>query len=129
MMAENEWGKAIEVKAPISIDRDGCIVVGRYYGVVEVSHRCRPFESDRKSKIHSVILLENSVFPNGEVLNQGDECRFWGSYDLDEKLWRVVEGEKIKIAYVGPAWRKLSGGREMKIFEVRVAKESPHREL
>lgn len=116
---KDEWGKPIEVATPISIDSEGCLVVGRYYGAVEVSHR----ESERKSKIHSVILLEKIAFPNGEVLNQGDECRFWGSYDLDEKLRRVLEGEKIRIAYIG--MEKLSGNREMKIFEVRVSKEKP----
>ena len=51
---------------------------------------------------------------------EGDECRFWGSYDLDDKLRRVPLGVLVRIAYTGS--QKLSGARTMKVFEVRVAK-------
>jgi len=113
---EDEWGKPIELPAPISIDQDGCVVIGNYAGATTITHR----EDGRKSQIHSVDLLSGYVLPNGSpTMAIRDECRFWGSYDLDEKLRRVVVGQKVRIAYVGTD--KLSGGREMKIFEVRPA--------
>lgn len=120
----DEWNDPIEQVPPISIDNDGCIVVGMYTGTLEVRHR----ETGRKSRIHSVNVLEGCV-PR-EHFSEGDECRFWGCYDLDEKLRRVLEGSKVRIAYGG--MQKLSGGRDMKVFDVRTAKsderEPPHDE-
>lgn len=115
-MSEERWNEPIEPMAPIPIDVDGLVVIGTYLGSSDVQLR----ESKRDSKIHSVVLEGETAMPTGETLPAKTEFRFWGSYDLDEKLRRVPIRRTVRIVYVGK--EELPGEREMKRFEVRVAK-------
>ena len=119
----DDWGEPIEPRAPIKIDAEGCVVVGKYTGVIAEVEQKR--DTDRKSKIHGVLLevgtaLVGKGIPEGYVWDSGDECRFWGSFDLDDKLRLVPVGSRVRIAYTGND--SLSGGRTMKRFEVRTSK-------
>ena len=116
-MNKEDWGDPIEMRAPMLIDYVGCVVVGRYLGSTLVHHR----EDDRTSKIHSVVLADGFADLPDEF-KDGEEIRFWGSYDLDEKLRRVRTDHSVRIEYTGK--EKLSGAREMKIFEVRLSKKN-----
>ena len=114
------WGEPIEPKRPVSIDDEGVVIVGLYLGATGFEQHDAAGKP-RKSKIHSVKVREGFRFlplPMGGF-HEGDEFRFWGSYDLDDKLRRVPGGALVRIAYQHSD--KLSGGRTMKVFEVRMA--------
>lgn len=120
---KDEWNDPIESKQPISIDDEGCVVVGSYLCSSEITQRDSSGR-ERKSNIHTVVIAIGTALaplPMGGFV-EGDECRFWGSYDLDDKLRRVSLGVRVRVAYIET--RNLSGGRTMKVFEVRTAKGS-----
>ena len=120
---KDEWNDPIESKQPISIDDEGCVLIGSYLGSIESTQRDSN-DKERKSKIHTVTIAIGTALvplPMGGF-DEGDECRFWGSYDLDDKLRRVSLGDRVRIAYIET--QKLSGARTMKVFEVRTAKGS-----
>lgn len=109
------WGEPIEPGKPVAIDTDGIVVAGKYIGFSSFLQE----GTARESRIHEVELSETGWHVPGDNYQPGDSFRFWGSYDLDQKLRRVEDGEVVRIEYKGK--EELPGGREMKRFEVRRA--------
>ena len=120
---KTDWGEPVEIGAPVAIDFPGCVVAGYYVGASEVTTKTESGQK-RKSTIHSLSLHIETMLVGQEpavLWEPGDVFRFWGSYDLDQKLKVVPVGHLIKITYLKK--EKLSGDRAMKMFEVRLAKE------
>lgn len=120
-MGDQRWGEPIEQGKPVAIDSEGTVVVGRY-----LEYQSFLQEGKRESRIHEVELGEgfHIVSAAGVSLAVGDSFRFWGSYDLDQKLRRIEHGELVRIEFKGLEELSAAGdgkAREMKRFEVRRA--------
>lgn len=101
---QDEWGKGIGLGLGDSFE--GTFIKARQVTLPDQN-------SDDPNATREQTIYD---FDDGE----GNKVGVWGSYDLDERMAQVSEGDRVRITCVERV--PLDGGRDVKRFDVLIAK-------
>lgn len=103
----DEWGEPVAGSSQTHDFETSPLLVATYRGSDDVTVGTAEAGDLRVSKMHR-FLDERS-----------EQVDVWGSVDLDRKIRDVNPGARVRIQFLGR--QAVGGGREMKMFELRVA--------
>lgn len=89
-------------------NEDNGVLVGRFDGTREITTKDNFAGGTRQSVLHDVTL------------ETGETVSLWGAVDLDSKLAQVIEGDAVRIAYLGKEEVTTKAGITRKIKKYAV---------
>lgn len=105
----DEWGEPVAGASSAHDFESEPTLIGVYRHSDDVTVGSAEAGDLRTAKIHRFLTDES------------EQVDCWGSVDLDRKLRDINPGQLVRVQFLGR--RQLDNGREMKEFEVRVARE------